>query len=245
MTSKTKLLDLAGLTVIVKDIEIGATKANTRGTALSSTELAYLDGITAGTGLASKAVILDSSSNIILPGKVLTSSGVGTVTTSATTTAEEYGNGIDHTTKLTLTAFAVGTGDDNANLAIGAQVYTFGSGALMIMDSSISGIFDQASHGTISAGEVALGTVVGSGANATLSSTMENIFDGGVNGVLSSYVLGTTVVNAGGSQATALKIATAGTKSVFLNIAAAWPNIAAAEAVTFTGVITLRWRKIS
>jgi hypothetical protein len=31
----------------------------------------------------------------------------------------------------------------------------------------------------------------------------------------------------------------------YLNIAATWPNIAAAEAVTFTGVITLKWRIIS
>src|SRR6185436_11676830 len=34
---------------------------------------------------------------------------VGTVTTAATTAAAEYGNGIQHFTKLTMTAFAVGT----------------------------------------------------------------------------------------------------------------------------------------
>lgn len=172
----------------------------------------------------------------------------GTVTTSATTSVMEYGDGVDHVTRLVLTSFAVGTGGDATNLAIGAQVYTFGSGAVAVFDGTVSGIFDQASHGTITGGEVGLGTTTGTGASATLSSTMEDIFDGGNGGVLSSYVLGTGVVNAGGNSggsSGALKIATAGTKSVFLNIAAAWPNIAAPEAVTFTGVITLRWRKIS
>lgn len=183
---------------------------------------------------------------LVIPGS-LSATGVGTAANDTTIATVEYYNGIDHLTQLTLTAFAVGTGDDNANLAIGAQVYTFGSGAIAAFDGTVSGIFDQTSHGVITAGEVALGTVVGSGANATLSSTMENIFDGGVSGVISTYTLGTTVVNVGGIPAStgALKIATGGTKSVFLNIAAAWPNIAAAEAVTFTGVITLRWRKIS
>ena len=182
-------------------------------------------------------------------GNSLTTTNVGTVTTASTTVAEEHGDAFYHITKLTLTNFAVGTGGDSENLAIGAQVYAFpASGAIMVLDGSISGIFDQTSHGTISGGEVGLGTTTGTGAAATLSTTMENIFDGGNGGVLSSYVLGTGVVNAGGisgGSAGTLKIATGGTKTVFLNIAAAWPNIAAAEAVKFTGTVTLRWRIIS
>ena len=35
---------------------------------LSAAELAWLDGVTAGTGAASKAVVLDSSGNVTLPG---------------------------------------------------------------------------------------------------------------------------------------------------------------------------------
>ena len=43
----------------------------------------------------------------------------GAVTTSSTTAVQEYGNGVDHVTKLTLTAFAMGTVPDNASLGIG------------------------------------------------------------------------------------------------------------------------------
>src|SRR5688572_23358307 len=58
----------------------------------------------------------------------LTSSNVGTVTTAATTAVVEYGNAIEHLTKLTMTNFAVGTSGDNANLALGAKFYTWPTG---------------------------------------------------------------------------------------------------------------------
>ncbi len=175
---------------------------------------------------------------------------VGSIPNVATISVDEYGNAIDHITKLTMTSFAVGTGADNANLALGALCYTFPTGTIAVWESSIVGIFDQASHGTITAGEAGLGTVVGSGANATLGAvgaTSENILQGDV-GVLSTYVLGTTVVQAadhGGIATAPLTILSAGVHTCFLNIAGAWPDIAAAEAVTFTGVVTLRWRKLS
>lgn len=180
-------------------------------------------------------------------GALLTATNLGTPGSNCV--AEEHGDGIEHVTKLTCTSFAVGTGGDAANLAIGATCYTFPAGAIMVLDGSVKGIFDQASHGTISAGEVGLGTTTGTGASATLSSTMENIFDGGNGGAITSYVLGTTVATAGGiagGASGALKIAAgASPRTVFLNLAAAWPNIAAPEAVTFTGIVTIRWRLIS
>ncbi len=180
--------------------------------------------------------------------KLLTATNVGTA--GALCVAEEHGDGLYHTTKLTCTAFAVGTGGDAENLAIGAICYTFPAGAIEILGGSVEGIFDQASHGTITGGEVALGTTTGTGAVAVTSTTMEDIFDGGAGGVLSTYVLGTTRVTAGGRPASglagSLKIPTAtATRDVYLNIAAAWPNIAAAEAVTFTGTVTIQWKKIS
>jgi hypothetical protein len=178
----------------------------------------------------------------------ITTSNVGTVG-AATVVAVEYGNGIDHLTQLTLTAFQVGTGADNADLALGGLIYTFPAGTIMVENSSIKGIFDQTSHGTITDGECGLGTVVGSTAVDTLGevgATSENILQGDI-GVLSSYVLGTTVVQVAGVgvAGTALTILSAGVHTVYLNIAATWPNIASAETVKFTGVITLRWRKIS
>src|SRR5262245_28970974 len=52
-------------------------------------------------------------------GNELTTTNLGTVTTGATTTAVEHGDGIDHLTVLTMTAFAMGTVPDNASLGIG------------------------------------------------------------------------------------------------------------------------------
>jgi hypothetical protein len=223
--------------------------------ALDNTEAGVLDAVTPGTVAASKAVVVDANKdyagtrNETSSGNRLTTGGVGAVTTSATTVAEEHGDGLWHLTKLTLTNFAVGTGADAADLAIGASLYTFPAGTIMVENASLVGIFDQASHGTITDGEAGLGTVIGSTAVDTLGevgATSENILNGDT-GVLSTYVLGTTVVQAGGVGVGGLPltILSAGVHAVFLNIAATWPNIAAAEAVTFTGVVTLKWRKIS
>jgi hypothetical protein len=57
-------VDQAGLTYVVKDIRVGATQAGTTGTALASTELLTLAGVTAGTVSASKALVFDSNKDI-------------------------------------------------------------------------------------------------------------------------------------------------------------------------------------
>ena len=59
MGSSTEV-DWGGLTLVINDIKMGATGPGQSGTALSSTELGFIDGITAGTAVASKAVVLDS-----------------------------------------------------------------------------------------------------------------------------------------------------------------------------------------
>ena len=57
-------MDYGGLTVIVKDLKINAATPGAAGSALTTTELGYLDGLTAGTVTASKAVIVDSNKDI-------------------------------------------------------------------------------------------------------------------------------------------------------------------------------------
>lgn len=58
-------IDLAGNTLIVSDIQVGATTPGSTGTSLSSTELAFVDGVTASSGVvASKAVIANSSGTV-------------------------------------------------------------------------------------------------------------------------------------------------------------------------------------
>lgn len=58
-------IDLAGNTLIVKDLQVGATVPGTTGTALSSTELALLDTVSATSGVvASKAVVANSDAQV-------------------------------------------------------------------------------------------------------------------------------------------------------------------------------------
>src|SRR5690242_18395147 len=131
MATKTQTIDWGGLTLKVKDLIINASKPGAAGSALSTTELGYIDGLTAGSVTASKALVVDANKDINGLRNILTASSVGTVTTSATTVAEEHGDAINHFTKLTMTAFAVGTGADNASLGIGAKFYTFPAGTIV------------------------------------------------------------------------------------------------------------------
>ena len=57
--------DMGGITLVVKDLQVGATSPGTTGTSLSSTELGFLDTVTASSGVvASKAVIANSSGQV-------------------------------------------------------------------------------------------------------------------------------------------------------------------------------------
>lgn len=221
---------------------------NIAGAAMTAAQLAAVAGVTPGTVTVSKAVVVDSAGVVDNLGVTLLRSPAATVGTAGTNcVAEEHGDGLFHITKLTCTAFAVGTGGDAADLGIGAVCYTLPAGAYAWLGGSIEGIFSQASAGVITGGEVGLGTVVASGAVAVLSgtATFENIMNGQA---IATYTLGTTRVTAAG-QPTAPNITTVATgaspRTVFLNIAASWPNIASAEAVTFTGTVTIRWMKIA
>ena len=78
MANKTKYIDMAGLTPIVDGIRVGATKPGQLGSDLTGTEIAYLDGLTAGTATASKAVVLGSSKEIATLGAVTMAALVAT-----------------------------------------------------------------------------------------------------------------------------------------------------------------------
>jgi hypothetical protein len=54
-------IDLGGNTLVVNTLRVGATQPGQAGTELSGTEIAVLDGVTAGTVAAGKAVVVDSN----------------------------------------------------------------------------------------------------------------------------------------------------------------------------------------
>lgn len=182
----------------------------------------------------------------------------GTVTTAATTVAEELGDGFSHITKITMTAFAVGTGGDTADLAIGAKFYTLPAGTIVVDDVSFVGGITYDANVTTDTPEVGIGTTIGVGAVAVLATTMEDIMEGGVAGytggtAVAPDVAGTSFSKGRINGGVPVAILTSGGKShdLFLNVADAWANVdlvgppVHTGAVTCTGVITLRWRKIS
>jgi hypothetical protein len=199
------------------------------------------------TGSATVGGTLDVTGAITAPGGITSVLGAGTVTTAATTVAEELGGGGSFATRLTFTDFVVAaTEPDNADLAVGAKFYTVPAGAIVIDVASFYGTFTKAGEATIADGEIGIGTLIGSGAEDDL----------GTVGAAAENVCGPLVVTNGefdGAQvytaisAPALYIAPAAglAHDLFLNVAATWPNVTPAGTLRFNGVITLKWRKIS
>lgn len=75
------LVDMGGNTLITENIRVGATGPGQDGTDISSTEIALLDGVTAGTAIASKVVTTDSSIRV---------TGLNGVSGSITTTKAPF-----------------------------------------------------------------------------------------------------------------------------------------------------------
>lgn len=186
----------------------------------------------------------------------LTSVNVGSVT--GNTVAAEYGDGINHLTVLTMTAFAIGTSGDATNVSIGAKFYTWPTGVDVLIEwATLDGGITAAIDVTTDTPEVGIGTVTATaGGAATLTTaTWENIMDGGATRgpttggdqvAVAPDVAGTAfrkmslstvspIIKASGGQA----------RDLFLNVADGWANVTAAGAVTFTGKIALKWTVIS
>ncbi len=228
MATKSRIVNMGGRDLFVRSISVGNNKADLNLTNINS--------------LASGGIQNNASS------------AVGTVTTTATTSVEESGMGDWHVTKLTMTNFAVGTGADNASLGIGAKFYTLPAGTILVREATIVGGTTLAADVTTGSPEVGIGTVIASGAVSVLSgtATFEDIIDGNASstgGDTTGNLTGTTIYKSSdGSTRDNVLIKTTGGKArdLFLNVAVAWPNSTTGTlAVTFTGVITLVWRKVS
>lgn len=89
--------DWAGLDLVVNKLRIGATTPGTTGTEMTGAEITVLDGVTAGTVTASKALVVDAN-------KDLTSLRNVTVTGSITRTGRQYSIPICGNAKVGATA---------------------------------------------------------------------------------------------------------------------------------------------
>lgn len=183
----------------------------------------------------------------------LSPASFGTVTTGATTVADEHGDGVWHLTKLTMTAFSLGNVGDNASLGIGNKFYTFPAGTILVDYISLKGGAAAAVNVTAQTPEFGVGSVIASGAVSVLSgtATFEDYIDGNASGgtggdTLPADINGTAFYKLSRDIGRMI-IKTSGGKShdLFLNAAAAWSDVTAAAPLLYTGVITMRWMLIS
>lgn len=174
--------------------------------------------------------------------------GVTQMTTPVgTVVINEYGDGRDMTTVLTLTEFIVGAlAGAGAALGVGNIVAAFPAGAHLELAYYQSLSFKAA--GTAVNTDAGLGSVIATGAVSVLSGTA----------TFEDRLTGQTIATAagGGAVAAALLGATAGIgtgialngasaiKNVFLNAAGTW-NANNTGNLTATGTIVIKWTKMS
>lgn len=169
--------------------------------------------------------------------------------------AVEWGSKSNHTTVLTLTNFPVGTSGDNANLALGALLYTFPAGIIAVESAAFVALgITAAISVTTDTPEVGLGTTQASGVQATLgavAATAENISEGGDTTNIAPDVAGTATINSSKRPTVAsgddgpLIIPAASAHTVYLNVADGWANVTAAGAVTASGTVVINWKKLT
>ncbi len=170
---------------------------------------------------------------------VATGANVGTAATGLT--VAEYGDGYNHTTVLTLSAFSIGNSADDASLALGKLIYTFPTGVICVNSAALAVGVTIADAVKTDTPEIGLGTVIGSGANATLGdvgATAENILEGAATADCNGTV---KLISDFPTANTPLIIPAASAHTVYFNISDGWADLTAASALTATGTIIIQW----
>lgn len=175
--------------------------------------------------------------------------GNGTITTAATTTALNQRDASGkRSTILTLTAFTIDTGGDNAALGIGAKFWTFPAGDIYFYNAEMFGTFlDSTSAGYTNVLDAGIGSVIASGAVSVLGGTAT--FEDTIGGTTTAVLPAATVAAGTGLAAAAgisnRVIASSAVHDLFLNVAGTWTNVTTAGAIKFTGTIIVNWRPLS
>ncbi|MCI0489377.1 MAG: hypothetical protein L0229_22520 [Blastocatellia bacterium] len=209
-------------------------------------ELEQIDGITPGTVLASKAVVVDANKDAVgfRDIGVRESKTTGNVGTPATgVTAVEYGDGRNHQTVLTVNA-ALPAIAGGANLGVGKLLYTLPAGAVIVESAHMNLSITQ-TQGNINADtpDGGLGTVIASGAVATLDGTptFENIITGQTfNDCNGTAEVKTAIPTAG----VPLVIEAADAHTIHFNVADLWAASGDAAAA-LAGTVVINWRFIN
>ena len=198
------------------------------GTDLTSTatELNLLDGSAVANSGTSVVAMLDASGN------VRTAVNVGTAGTACT--AVHYGNGIENTAVITITA-AVMTVGSGANLGVGYLIYTLPAGNITILSAAMSVAIDDVTT-TSDTPEVGLGSVIASGVVTALNGTAT--FEDILTGTAAADTDGAATIS---SVAQNMNMLTAGAHTVHFNAADGWTANADAIA-SVDGTVVLQYR---
>ena len=157
-------------------------------------------------------------------------------------TAEEFGNGYVHVTKLTLAGVPITIGD-TAALSMGSLIYTLPAGVINITSAAASvGLTLTTGTPTTDTPEIAIGTTIGSGANATIGAV-----DAAAENIAGPHVMDDIAGTAelmDSTVAAGLFILAAADHTVYLNFADTWANVDD-TAATADGTILISWTFLS
>lgn len=167
----------------------------------------------------------------------------GTLYTGVAQTVK--GDGAHNRFTLTLTDFALGNSGDNASLGLGAKFFTLPAGVWAINQAHINvGVTIADGSATAQTPVIGVGSVIASGAVAVLSGTAT--FQDIVTGAALADLAGTPkLITQVPTANKSFVIPAASPHDLFLNLAVAWANIAAASALTASGTIVIDATKIA
>jgi len=195
------------------------------------------------TGITTLAMggALTGTTTANMTGAITNTANAGTAGTGIV--AAEYGDGYNHVTVLTLTAFDLGAISGSGAHSTGAIIYTFPAGSHIHIGTSasigITGVVEVAADTP----ELSIGSLIGSGENATLNAVGATAHDyltvtAITNCTGTAEVYGVQVAVAGALTGISMNVA-ASSKVLNLNVADTWA--AASPTVLATGTVTIFW----
>ena len=215
----TTLVDMAGNTLITESIRVGATNPGDAGTDLSSAEIAVLDGVTAGTVTASKAVVVDASKNIGTFGTI-GSSDITVTSAGASALAVGRQGATAPAFKVDASASTSATGIEvvSAAAASGVNLRAISSGTNENLTVNAKG------SGTIGIAPTSTGAVTITPAT-TITGVLTN--PGGYTSTGGVTIYSGTAVPAGGTAGSGLKMSSTSNLGVFFGSGS--PTLSAAQ----------------
>lgn len=231
--TQTGAQTIGGNLTVTGNLAVTGTQAHTG--ALTQTGAATFGttvGVTGLTTLTGGATSVGQVTVTTLP--VRCTANVGTAGTNCT--AVEFGDGTNHITQLTLTAVAL-TAIAGADLGIGALIYTFPAGVVVVKAVQMNMTAGTFAGDTGIAADVGVGSVIATNAVTVLGGTagFEDYVTGQTVADVASFVSRKTTIP---TAAVSKVIESGDAHTVHLNVAAAW---AATGTPTVTGTVIIHW----